>query len=96
MFIDDTTLSEVIDLTHHLSGNPIGSTQRNGNIVLQFTNDERMQLNGEKCKKMVVIDVREIKTEIPRVKIGDNQISRVKSYKLLGLHLLKILRSYGA
>ena len=96
MFIDDTTLSEVIDLTHHLSGNPIGSTQRNGNIVLQFTNDERMQLNGEKCKKMVVIDVREIKTEIARVKIGDNQISRVKSYKLLGLHLLNILRSYGA
>ena len=26
MFIDDTILSEVIDITHHLSGNPIGNT----------------------------------------------------------------------
>ena len=67
MFIGDTTctLSEVFDLTHHLSANPIGNTQRNANGVLQFTYDKRMQLIGEKCKEMV-IDFRKIKTEIPR------------------------------
>ena len=65
MFIGDTTLSEVFDLTHHLSANPIGNTQRNANSVLQFAYDKRMKLIGEKCKEMV-IDFRKIKTEIPR------------------------------
>ncbi len=85
MFIDDTTLSEVINITQHSSGSPIGNTQRSVNNVVQFAKDERMELIGKKCKEML-IDFRKKKTdEIPLFNIGDDKISRVKSYKLLGI-----------
>ena len=84
MFVDDTTLSEVINVSQHLSGSSIGNTQRNVNNVVQFAKDERMQLNTVKCKEML-IDFRKNKTTLPLIHIGDNQIPRVKSYKLLGI-----------
>ena len=43
-----------------------------------------MNLNAKKCNKMVV-DFRKIKTVIPPVCIGQQPMSRVKTYKLLGL-----------
>ena len=84
MFVNDTTLSEVINVSQHCSGSPIGNIQRNVNNVVQFAKDERMQLNTVKCKEML-IDFRKNKTTLPLIHIGDNQISRVKSYKLLGI-----------
>ena len=84
MFVDDTTLSKVINMTQYSSGSPIGNTQPSVNNVVQFAKDERMELNGKKCKEML-IDFRKKKTKIPLINIGDDKISRVKSYKLLAI-----------
>ena len=35
---------------------PIGNTQRSVNNVVQFAKDERMELNGKKCKEMLQLD----------------------------------------
>ena len=86
MFVDDTTLSEVINITQHSSGSPIGNTQRSVNYVVQFAKDERMELNGKRCKE-ILIDFGKEETEIQLINIGDDKISRVKSYKLLGYGL---------
>ena len=45
-----------------------------------------MTLNGKKCIEMI-IDFRKEQTEIPKLKIGDQVVERVGSYKLLGLHI---------
>ena len=84
--MDDTTLSEVVDISNHLTGRSIGNTQRNVDSVVQFAIEERMELNGNKCKEML-IDFRKKRTEIPLIKIGEHSMSRVKSYKLLELWL---------
>ncbi len=51
MFVDDTTLSEVVNITQHSSGSPIGNTQRSVNNVVQFAKDKSMELNGKKNVK---------------------------------------------
>ena len=79
-----TTLSEVIDVTNHVSGNCIGNSQNNIHNIIRFTENEQMELNAKKCNEMVV-DFRKIKTVIPPVCIGQQPMSRVKTYKLLGL-----------
>jgi hypothetical protein len=84
IFMDDTTLSEVIDVTDHVSGNCIGNSQNNIDNIIRFTENEQMELNAKKCNEMVV-DFRKIKTVIPPVCIGQQPMSRVKTYKSLGL-----------
>lgn len=74
MFVDDTAFSEISNAAQHISGSSIGNTQRNVNKLVEFAKEERMDLNGEKCKKML-IDFRRSKTEIPRISLNDNQIS---------------------
>ena len=37
IFMDDTTLSEVIDVTNHVSGNCIGNSQSTVNNIIRFT-----------------------------------------------------------
>ena len=49
MFIDDTTLSEVINVSDHLGGISIGNTQMNVDKVVQFAKDEGMELNYKTC-----------------------------------------------
>ena len=39
MFMDDTTLSEVINVSDHLDGISIGNTQMNVDKVVQFAKD---------------------------------------------------------
>ena len=78
MFMDDTTLSEVIEVSNHISGTPIGKTQENVNSVVLFAKHEKMELNGNKCKEMI-LDFRRNKTAIH---IGDQPIARVNSYKV--------------
>ncbi len=51
MFMDDTTMSEVLNVSDHISGESIGNCQCNLESVLQFTNDENMQLNLKKCQR---------------------------------------------
>ena len=81
MFMDDTTLSEVLDISNHLTGRSIGNNQRNVDSVIQFPIEERMELNRNKCKE-ILIDFRKKRTEIPLIKIGEHSMSRVKSCKL--------------
>ena len=66
MFMDDTTLSEVINISNHLTNNQIGNIQGKVDSVVKFAFDEWMELtvNDKKCKEMLV-DFRKIKTVIP-------------------------------
>ena len=55
--MDDTTLSEVIDVTNHVSGNCIGNSQSTVNNIIniiRFTENEQMELNAKKCNEMKV------------------------------------------
>ena len=45
MFMDDTTMSEVISVSEHISGTGIGKSQCNLENVVQFTTDNNMQLH---------------------------------------------------
>jgi uncharacterized spore protein YtfJ len=84
LFMDDTTLSEVIDITQHVSNCPIVNSQRNVDNILQFTRNQNMELNSKKCKEMLV-DFRKVKTIIPAIAIGGDIFTRVKSFKLPGI-----------
>ena len=86
MFMDDTTLSEVINVSDHLDGNSIGNTQMNVYKVVQFAKDEGMELNCKKCMEMI-IDFRKNISPIPPIYVGGHNVSRTKSYKLLGIWL---------
>ena len=86
MFMDDTTIAEVINVNDHLDGNPIGNTQINVDKVVRFANDEGMGLNCKKCMEMF-IDFRKNVSVIPQIRLGDYDITRTKSYKLLGVWL---------
>ena len=86
MFMDDTTLSEVINVSYHLDGNPNGNTQINVDKVGKFANDEGMELNCKKCMEMI-IDFRKNASFISPIHIGDYNVTRTKSYKLLGIWL---------
>ena len=84
IFMDDTTLSEVIDVTNHVSGNCVGNSQSSVNNIIRFTENEQMELNAKKCNEMIV-DFRKSKTVILPVCIGQQPMARVKTFKLLGL-----------
>lgn len=81
--MDDTTLSEVIDVSNHSSGSPIGNGQNNVDNIVRFAENEQMELNTMKCEEMIV-DFRKQKTDIPPLCIEEQPMVRVKSYKLLG------------
>ena len=84
MFMDDTTMFEVLDVTGHISGTEIGSLPSKVNKVKEFADEEKMELNLKKCKEMI-IDFRRNKTIIPPIVIDGQQLERVTAYKLLGL-----------
>ena len=44
MFMDDTTMSEVIDISNHLTNNQIGNIQGKVDSAVKFAADERMEL----------------------------------------------------
>jgi hypothetical protein len=50
MFMDDTTLYETLDVSHHISGMQLGSSWSKVKSVLRFTEEDRMELNQTKCK----------------------------------------------
>jgi hypothetical protein len=85
MFMDDTTLSEVINVSDHLVGISIGNAQMNEDKVIQFAKDKGMELNYKKCMEM--IDFRKNISPIPPIHVGGHNVSRTKSYKLLGIWL---------
>ena len=91
MFMDDTTLSEVSDISDHLGGIPIGNTQMNVDKVVQFAKDEGMELNYKKCMEMI-IDFRKNVTPTNPIYVGGHNVSRTKSCKLLGIWLDRYLK----
>jgi hypothetical protein len=84
IYMDDTTLSEILDVSQHGSGDQIGNMQEQLNSVTEWSKDQDMILNSKKCKEMI-IDFRKKKTEIPELQAEQSPISRVSSYKLLGV-----------
>ena len=84
LFMDDTTLSEVLNVSNHVSGVQIGSAPVNVMKVNNFATEQKMKLNLKKCKEMS-LDFRKNKTSIPSLTINDTTLERVSSFKLLGL-----------
>ena len=82
MFVDDTTMFEVLDVKGHISGTEIGGLPSEVDKVKKFAGEEKMQLNLNKCKEMI-IDFRRNKTIIPPIVIDSQQLERVTAYKLL-------------
>ena len=76
VYMDDSTLSEILDMSRHISGEQIGNMQERLNAVTEWATEQDMVLNKEKCKEMIV-DFRNTKTEIPRLQAGQSLISRV-------------------
>ena len=81
--MDDTTLSEAINVRHHI-GTPIGRSMSNVKKVLDFANLQKMKLNLKKCKDMQ-LDFRINKTEIPSLTVDNITIEKVSTFKLLGV-----------
>ena len=79
IYMDDSTLSEILDVSHHVSGEQIGNKQDQQNAVIEWSEDQEMVLNSEKCKEMIIIDVRKTKTEIPELQAEQSPINRVSS-----------------
>ena len=80
IFMDDTKLSQVIDVTNHVSGNFIGNSQSTVYDITRFTEKEQMELNAKKCSE-AILDFRKNKTVITPVCIGQRPMSRVKTFK---------------
>jgi hypothetical protein len=91
IFMDDTTISEIIDVKNHIPGNVIGNAERNMTEVKKFRKQQKIKLKLKKCKEML-IDLRRNKTAIPVTEIENNIIERVNSYKLLGPRIVDNLK----
>jgi hypothetical protein len=52
MFMDDSTLYEVLDVSNHISGMPIADLLGKINRVVKFTEGEKMTLNLKKYTEM--------------------------------------------
>ena len=51
IFMDDTTVSEIIGIKNHIAGEAIGNAEKNITEVMKFTNHQKMELNLKKSKK---------------------------------------------
>ena len=54
LFMEGTTVFEVIDTQQHVSGVQIGNTQSKINRIMQLTKNQRMELSLKKCKDTVI------------------------------------------
>ena len=54
IFMDDTTVSEVIDIKNHIADEAIGNAEKNIREVMKFLNNQKMELNLKKCKEMLI------------------------------------------
>ena len=86
LFMDDATLSEVINVCDHISGTPIRRSLSNVKKVLDFANLQKMKLNLKKCKEMQ-LDFRINKTEIPSLTVDNITMEKVSTFKLLGVRI---------
>ena len=77
-FVDDTTTSKVVPV------NSSSQAQRSVDIVVNWSLQNRLQLNGDKCKEMV-IDFKRQKHHLDRLTIEGKPIEVVHHAKILGL-----------
>jgi hypothetical protein len=84
MFIDNTTLSDILNVADHtenqiIIGNMSATIQR----ISGFCTNEKMVLNPNKTKAMI-IDLHAQRSNIPNISFNEHIVERVTSYKLLG------------
>ncbi len=91
LFKHDTTVWEALDVRNHISGTEIGNIPKKIDLVRNFAENDKMELNLRKCKEMM-IDFRRDGSVIPVIKVNDCILERVSSFKLLGLWIGKDLR----
>lgn len=78
IFVDDVSLSE------GLVRNSTSNIQTSLDTVASWSSSNWMKLNAKKCKEMRICFLKE-PTELPLLKIGDQQLELVTSHKVLGL-----------
>jgi len=82
MYVDDTTLSEVVPISA-----PDESTmQQEVNSLVTWTQRNDMKINPEKTKELI-IDFSRNNSDIPPLYMNDTTVERVKSAKLVGVHV---------
>ena len=84
LFMDDTTLSEIMDVSDHASGNSVGHAPGSIKKIMNFSNSQKIKLNLKKCKEMH-LDFRRHRTIIPPITVNDETLERVSSFKRLGM-----------
>ena len=90
IFMDDTTLSEILNINNPET-QPVSNIQANVERISKFSREENMRLNLKKTEEMV-IDLRIMKSEIPVITIDNIPIERIQSHKLLGIWLQSDLK----
>ena len=84
-YVDDTTVAEIVQR------NASGDAQEAVSLVEDWSNDQNMQLNGDKCKVMV-IDFKQKKHVFSPLKVDGKELRTVDSAKVLGLTLSSDLK----
>ena len=86
-YVDDSTAWEVC------SGKHIGDSkiQNAADDAIKWSNDNNMKLNSDKTKE-ILVDFRRKKQHVPEITMGEVTIERVKSAKLLGVHISNDLK----
>ena len=67
--MDDSTVSEILDVFCHISDAQIGNMLEQLDGVTEWATDQDIILNKEKCKE-IIVDFRNTKTEIPHLQVG--------------------------
>lgn len=80
-YMDDLTVAESFPVNQDQS-----NMQESADRIAQHVNNHRMKLNPTKCKEMLVC-FQKVLPNIPNVTIEDDQLERVSTYKLLGVHI---------
>ena len=84
-YVDDTTVAEIVQR------NASGDAQVAVSLKEDWSNDQNMQLNGNKCKVMV-IEFKQKKHVFSPLKVDGKELRTVDSAKVLGLTLSSDLK----
>ena len=85
-YVDDSTVFEVVPR------NSISMLDIAVADIQQYCINHRMKLNPKKCKEMVVNFMHNPNTIMRSICIGNHEVERVKSYKLLGVTISNDLK----
>ena len=85
IYVDDTTVSEVVQ------NNSNSSIQSAANIVQDWSNTNKFQLNVKKCKELV-FQFKKTRTTHPPIVLESGQVELVNHARILGLTISSDLR----